>query len=1065
MLGRVGYRSANPLEPVTVVVPNPLVGQWLEQHLARHGGAADGVTANLDVILPATFIGRALYDDPNDLSHWTADGFAIGMLSARREPRDLSVAEAVRRGQNLADVLYWRPDEFGAYLKVGANTWERAAVQRLEQRGVHSPWASLENAPTATGKVFGENVILFDCGELSHGALLARAVERVGATTSVNGFLVAPPGFTVEHGTSRASESSLVERWSTRTAAHLRQWRENCPSAQWRTVPSTGRPVASGTVVERLTAPSSPSAHRLTTTPLLEVHGAIGYARQVEIAREAILTTIHDAGIAPHDVRVVTTDAERFVPLVNEYWSHHGAATAPRLQFEVADPSLTHPSDRLRGFTRLLETIASHFTLFDLVTLLSEPSIQRGIGLSRRDVERVLELAVSSGVNLGLDGRTRESVGAFDGDDDAGTWGRFRDRGMLASVYDIDEGDAALTIWPIGVPADLPVMAELSQLLSTLTRANVASGEPRTITGWTELFTSWAALVASPVGVIDVGLNRAFERLHHLAQSSEGDFTFDEVRELFERSAATVGGSSVVGRGGVTIQDPYALSHAPYRVTCILGLDDELLPGRSSNGAHLGAPRPGDPSPRERFRAALVSLLVTTTDRVIILTNDREVSDGSALPPPLALAELIDALAIPDFDGVGLKVDWRRHPRYAFSTSSPGPEDERSSEPDLVLDDDAARVSFSLDPIAAELGTLLYNKPDPTLDDDLAVSASMIPAVSPPPTIELRRLIRFIGDPQRSFLATVFNGAAVPEQRPELPDVPALDLDNALWLWNVRRTMVERALETGMLVEPGGHLDDAVASVAAGFRDRVRHRIDVSTLVSFVDHHRRDLAVIAAVRAPWSRRPADVPGLDRRVTRPAIEVYDTGRGPTVVQWTVSKSFTSSLVHVLITMAAATAESGAPVSAVLVRPDYGADPYQGNPYVTMTWRPDHPVRSAVTVLNELTSLYLEQFEAVPLHFLRTSFAESPSSELEPIFGSSPSRAWEGGAYRAARGGERANGANQLLLPFSFEEIRELSGHAFRDGARRLQGLFDDVMVTSSTTNGPAWSSGDAQWGAG
>ena len=26
-------------------------------------------------------------------------------------------------------------------------------------------------------------------------------------------------------------------------------------------------------------------------------------------------------------------------------------------------------------------------------------------------------------------------------------------------------------------------------------------------------------------------------------------------------------------------------------------------------------------------------------------------------------------------------------------------------------------------------------------------------------------------------------------------------------------------------------------------------------------------------------------------------------------------------------------------------------------------------------------------------------------------------------------------------------------------------FDDVMVTSSTTNGAAWSSGDAEWGAG
>lgn len=1044
-------RSENPLAPLTVVVPNPLVGQWLEQSLARRAtGRFDGVAANLDVILPAAFIGRAVYDDPSDLDAWSADGFALGMLGARLVPGEFSVNEAWRRAERLADVLYWRPEQFDDYLETDGNERERELVRRVRARGVASPWTALDATLERVDHVFAGRVVLVDCAELTTGDLLARVVARVAKRVRVDGYFVAPTIYGADGLGEDVAATSLAARWSTSTIAHLDRWRANCPTARWVTVESRGGVTAMRSeVVTRLAAAPTSEADAHRVTELLVVHGAVGYARQVEIARDALLSAIRETGAAPHEVRVVTTDAERFVALMNEYWTRHDDPSAPTLQFEVADPAVAHASARLRGFSMLLTIIASHGTIYDVVALLSEPAIQEGIGLTRHDVERVLELALAGGVSLGFDGRSRESVAAFTRGDDAGTWGRLRDRGVLASVFDIDDPAADLAIWPVGIPADLAVMTAVSRLLNALVEASEATRVARTMAGWKGVFAEWAQLVASSPGVLDVGLDRVLDRLSALVRASEGVFTFDEARELFERVATSVGGSSVIGRGGVSVLSPYALSRAPYRVTCVLGLDDELLPSTSSSGSHLGEPRAGDPSPRDRFRAALLSLVATTSDRVVLLTNGREVSDGSSLAPALVLAELTEALMTPDRDGVGLRVPWRDHPRFAFSTV---PADGGAVYAADLADDDGSGP-FSLDPTTAAVATLLHNKAAPSLEDDLAVTAATMPVVAPPSVVELQRLIRFVKDPQGSFLATVFGGAAVAEQRAELPDVPRLDLDDGLAQWRVRHSIVRRALDTGEFVVPGGHLDDPVAAVATGFRERVRRAIDVAALSSFVEHHRADMAMIGAARAAWSERPAQVAGLDVALVRPAIEVYDTRVGPILVEWTVSSKFVTALVNALVTAAAATVERGAAVAAVIVRPDYGAQPYVANPYVTLAWRGVDPVRSATTLLDELVALYREQFVSLPLHFYRTSLAGSGRDDLDAIYSKSPETAW-GGGFTTARA-DRTSEANQLLLPFSFDEIAQLSDGAFGVASRRVRGLFDDVAVTSGSPTDPTW----------
>jgi hypothetical protein len=779
------------------------------------------------------------------------------------------------------------------------------------------------------------------------------------------------------------------------------------------------------------------------------VHGAVGYFRQVEIARDALLHAIDELGVAPHEVRVVTTDAGRFIPIMNALWNGRVSEGAPALflQFEVADPSLPRPSDRLRGFTQVLRTLDSHFTLHDVVALVSEPSLQEGLGLSHGAVERIAELSASSGVSLGLTGTRRADMGIFEANDDSGSWERFSDRGLLATVFESDDSDIQAAVRPLGVPDDLYAMADLAQLVQRLVSAQSEIGVHRPMGEWLSLYGEWTDLIGRVDGVIDNGLERVMERLRSQSLPDDVAITYHEMRQLFLEASGAVGGGSVFGRGGVSVQDVHALQDAPFRVTCLIGLDEDLMPSPTSPPAHLGSPRAGDPSPRNRFRSALLSTILSTTERVIITTGDRSVRDNSLISLALPLAELSDVLA-----RGGVELTPRQHPRHAFS-----PKISMSSV-GVELDVDDVAPAFSMDAITAELATLLHNRAAPLLNDDLPIRPADISNVARPAVLDVARLLRFVKDPQKVFLQTAFSGASLPESGQELPDVPRLEVGNQLDRWNVRRAMVDRALRHATTPFIDTHPDAVLSSVATGLRDRAALDLDVASLESFVERHRSDLEAVRAIRVPASQFPALVTSrtLDRPLARSAVNLYESTIGPFVINWTVSSSFTSMFFGLFLDVAASTLERGAAVSGVLVRPLKPKEVDTGfNPHLAMRWSSDDPVGAAARALTLLGELHDLQSDDVPIHFYQTSLAGSDNDGLKQVFGTSGVGKWEGGDYAAASPGERLNVVNRVLFPFDFGELEELRGGEFATRANQLQSVFDDVAITIPKKNDVSW----------
>jgi len=997
----------SPLQKRTIVVPSPQVGQWLEQYVATRWGAI----ANWDVLLVDPFLASTLYDDPRDFEAWSSLSLT-GQMLAHRGETPLSVTSAATRARNLREVLLWRPHRFDDYLMGVDQGIEAKVVASLRAQGLRTPWEALQ---TKEMNVTTQCVI-FGIRELAHGSLLPSVVRRVSASASVQVYLTLP---TVDLA-ALANESSLVTTWGATQLAHRTAWREACPEA-------TVIDCADEPRVLRQALCGDASVNKDHVVEAIQLHGTVGPGRQVEVARDVIARLIDELDIAPHQVRVVTTDPTQFAPLFDAEWRHQGT-TRQSLQFEVADPSLARASFRLEAFERFLRTIDSHYTVNDFIALLSQPALLVGLGISQANGERLREQALES-VSLGLDGESRAGLEIFHAGDDSGTWRRFADRGLLASVFE-ETRAASASIAPLGVAEDREAMAAIAELTDFLLDAQHEVSVVRPLSEWVIWYREIAdRFIGAVADVTDNGLEKIFERLGRVAVTSNPRLSFSEARDFVESLASSLGGGQTFGRGGVVVQGIDGLADAPFAVTCVLGLDDDLIPSPMSPPAHLAPAQPGDPSPRARFRSSLLAQILSTTHRVVLFTTDRSVRDSSPIGLSVPLAELDGALRpVLGHQGIAL----RRHPRHGFSINIESEKVIADVAPTLVASDDFSTTAFSLDGAHAQLATLLAGRRDGDreLESDIPTS---LKSESAPLEIDLVELERFLKNPQGTYATKFLGNARIADSHEEAGRTPRRELSPHREVPNIKRQLVTEGLSRGY-GEMREHPDDLTGLVAPAFRIDVESKIDRARLENFVRNHQFDVAALGVEPSVLSLAPGFSVGQEpRELLRGDVSVYELEDEVLIVRTTTSSKLESAFLPGVLHLSIATLATTKPVRLIVARL---ADEAQAahNAWVTLKWPTDTAIENATVFIRMIARIYDSQYAHPPVFVRRTSLHAltdkkgAHAGNYRKLFGSkSAEEMWDGG-FDAGEG-ESKDPINQLLLPFTFEELGEIYGQAF------------------------------------
>ena len=403
----------------------------------------------------------------------------------------------------------------------------------------------------------------------------------------------------------------------------------------------------------------------------LEVHVCHSLTRELEVLHDRLLALF--AGPAPPqpaDILVVTPDLDAAAPLIDAVFGN--APRERRIPYAVSGRGRAGINAAARALLDLLALAGSRYAASAVFELLQQPVVHRRFGLDAEALDRLRGWIEAAAIRWGLDGRHRETLGLPAIERHSFDDGLHR----LFLGYALPDALAA----PVAgrLPAgnaegsESILLGTLDDCVGRLARLPRELGRPKTPDDWQAALLALCDNFLAPAGdEIDElrELQQAIRELHD--NMTRGGLAEPVAREAVESALAALLDDPAHGgvpTGAVTFTAMSSLRNLPYRVVCVVGLNDRAFPTDARPAEFdlmVAQPRRGDRQRRIDERNLFLDLLLAARDRLHLSYTGRSVHDNSPLPPSVLVAELLDVvLAATAVDRGRLVVE---HPLQAFS--------------------------------------------------------------------------------------------------------------------------------------------------------------------------------------------------------------------------------------------------------------------------------------------------------------------------------------------------------------------------------------------------------------
>ena len=691
----------DPFTPELIVAPSVGVQQWLAERLARSLGAAagrdDGIVANIRFDFPGALVTRALggrvTDDPWSVERLTftiLDILASGYAGVSRNRLERGKLPAAR---GIADLL----DRYHYHRPLMIQSWARGEAVLTEVPG--EPLAALPERECWQFELWREAHKRI--GQPSPPERVAAALAALKAGVRPEGMpsriaivgvtAMSPLHLSVVHALSHAIDVHIwisqpssgfvpatlpqVDSWTRRSQAMTQLLERESIAVQRPVVPALRNDSALARVQHAVRADAlGVAAARAAGDNSLRIHRCHGPARQAEVLREALLHTFKELpGLDPRDVLIVAPNIAAMAPHVSAVFGDARAVGDDPLHLPVviADRSLREISEVAELLAQLTELPLSRFGLAHFRELTALGVVQRRLAIDIDTVEQWVAWADHLHVRWGLDPRHRAHVGLE---------AALTEHSWLHAARRLAYGallpDAPPTLELGGVvPAsglevgDLPAVGSLAQLLSTLSAfVNATTSGPRVVGEWCDVMQAALDSLCDVARTEQPQLAAALRVLNGVRTAAAGSSSpvpFGEFRTVLAPLLSGEPGYVSLRSGRITATSLVPLRGVPYRVVCLIGLDDGALSSGDGDGDDLlrQFPLVGDPDPRAEQRQALLETLLAAQDRVIITCTGRDARTNAEVPYITPLAELADLIGAVTGNAEQVIVE---HPRHAM---------------------------------------------------------------------------------------------------------------------------------------------------------------------------------------------------------------------------------------------------------------------------------------------------------------------------------------------------------------------------------------------------------------
>ncbi len=441
----------------------------------------------------------------------------------------------------------------------------------------------------------------------------------------------------------------------------------------------------------RRALPSPPLREALRLDdPSIQIHACHTRLREMQVLHDQLRALLEDPRfdppLQPREIAVLAPDIDPYVPYLESVFGGRGSS-ADHIPWALADASPLQGEPLAEVFVQLLGLPVSRFGLNEILDLLQSAPLAQAAGLDAAAFERLHGWLQAAGVRWGLDAAHRQQHQAPL--DDAYTWQFALDRLLLGHASGSDEDIAGVAPWPELEGSALAALDALIRLLRVLARHQKTLAGALTPAQWRErLLGLLAALL--PETPTEPAALRALERLRKLitefaAEAEKAGFDAPVPAEVvcahFAAVLAEADTRAPLLTGGISFGRMVPMRLLPFRVICVLGLDDGQFPrrdpaaGLSRLTAELGTERRrhGDRSLREDDRFLFLQLFASAQDVFYLSYLGADARDGSVREPSVLVSELLDAAAAYHADPAAARKQLVvRHPLQPFAPAAFG---------------------------------------------------------------------------------------------------------------------------------------------------------------------------------------------------------------------------------------------------------------------------------------------------------------------------------------------------------------------------------------------------------
>ena len=387
----------------------------------------------------------------------------------------------------------------------------------------------------------------------------------------------------------------------------------------------------------------------------IQIHSCFSAVREVQTLHDELLRVLKaDPNLQPHDILVMCPSVEEYAPFVNSIFRPSykpSQSDSPQLVCSIADRAPLNSEPSVMMFLEMLSLPDSRFSVTKIIDYLRIPSVQKNLNLTEDELTLCISWLSLSQIKWGLNQEHKA------------TWVDNRD---MTEHYTWEWGLSRLALGCLHSEMQDPpeefayvdaveglnsrILGKLLVLVNRLSAFRAKLNGDKSIEQWEHLLKEMSQSLFGESSTEQRAQQMIEQTISQLGKQVltagyESPISLAIIRESLSDKFSTPDALNQFLTGQVTFSSMVPMRSVPFKMICILGLNDGAFPRIAvPNSIDLIAQSDyvlGDRSRRNEDRYLFLEAMISARDYLYLSYQGQSVKDNQAIEPSLVVQELL----------------------------------------------------------------------------------------------------------------------------------------------------------------------------------------------------------------------------------------------------------------------------------------------------------------------------------------------------------------------------------------------------------------------------------------